>query len=88
MLHGSQKIIPTFPSMNHELAQAALKNIPNADALVNVVSRRVRQLGQGYRPLVEVHPRWTFMEIALHEVADGKLSYENLSDEEAEKALN
>jgi len=73
--------------MNHELAQAALKHINNADVLVNVVSRRVRQLGQGFRPLVEVHPRWTFMEIALHEVAEGKLSFENLTDEEAQKAL-
>ena len=41
-----------------------------------MVSKRVRQLGLGYRPMVIVSPRMTFMDVALHEIADGKLGYE------------
>jgi DNA-directed RNA polymerase subunit omega len=64
--------------MKNEFVQDALKVVGSPQILVNVISRRVRQLGQGYRPLIEVHPRWTFMDIALKEVSDGKLTYEIL----------
>jgi DNA-directed RNA polymerase subunit omega len=53
-----------------------LKNIPNPNLLVNVVSRRVRQLGQGHRPLVETEAGMTYMDVALKEIALGKLQYE------------
>ncbi|HEY8966638.1 MAG TPA: DNA-directed RNA polymerase subunit omega [Candidatus Methylacidiphilales bacterium] len=61
---------------NAAFVQEALSHVASPEVLVNVVSRRVRQLGQGARPLVEVHPRWTLMEIALREIADQKLTYE------------
>jgi DNA-directed RNA polymerase subunit omega len=61
---------------NAAFVQEALNIVNPPEVLVNVVSRRVRQLGQGARPLVEVHPRWTLMEVALREIADGKLTYE------------
>ncbi|NBS54853.1 DNA-directed RNA polymerase subunit omega, partial [bacterium] len=52
--------------------------------LINVVSKRVRQLGLGYRPMVVVSPRMTFMDVALHEIADGKLGYEVIGGAAAE----
>ncbi len=54
----------------------ALDKIKSPEILVNVVSKRVRQLGAGFRPLIEVHPKWTLMEIALKEIAEGKIEYE------------
>ena len=62
--------------MNNQFVQSALKKVASPEILVNVVSKRVRQLGQGFRPLVEAHPRWTFMDIALREIAEGKIIYE------------
>lgn len=50
--------------------------IPNQQLLINVVSRRVRQLGMGHRPLVEATPRSSLTDIALREIIEGKLTYE------------
>ncbi len=61
---------------NSTFVQEALNIVGTPEVLINVVSRRVRLLGQGARPLVEVHPRWTLMEIALREIADKKLTFE------------
>ncbi len=52
--------------------------MPSPQVLVNIVSKRVRQLGQGFRPLVAFDPKLTFMDVALKEIAEGKLSYEML----------
>ena len=62
--------------MRSELVHRALAKVANPQILINVVSKRVRQLGLGYRPMVIVSPRMTFMDVALHEIADGKLGYE------------
>ena len=62
--------------MRNELVQAALKMIEHPEILVNMVSMRVRQLGQGFRPLIPVSPKMTFMDVALKEIVDGKLSFE------------
>jgi DNA-directed RNA polymerase subunit K/omega len=44
--------------------------------LVNVVSRRVRQLSCGHRPLVMPPPGMQNADIALTEIIAGKLTYE------------
>ena len=44
------------------------------EVLINAVSSRVRLLAKGARPLVEVHPQWSFLQVALKEIADGKLT--------------
>lgn len=64
-----------------ELVEAALENVENPQILINMVSRRVRQLGQGFRPLIPVNPSMTFMDVALKEIADDKLGYEALSED-------
>ena len=62
--------------MRSELVHRALSKVSSPQILINVISKRVRQLGLGYRPMIAVSPRMTFMDVALHEVADGKLGYE------------
>jgi DNA-directed RNA polymerase subunit omega len=62
--------------MKQSLVQDALKVVHSPQVLVNIVSKRVRQLGQGFRPLVAYDPKLTFMDVALKEVAEGKLGYE------------
>ncbi|PTX99802.1 DNA-directed RNA polymerase subunit omega [Verrucomicrobia bacterium LW23] len=64
--------------MKNILVQDALKKIGTPQTLVNLVSKRVKQLGQGYAPLVHTNPRMTFMDIALQEITDGKLTFESL----------
>ncbi len=64
--------------MRQTFVQDALKQVGSPEILVNIVSKRVRQLGQGYRPLVEVNTKWNFMDVALREISEGKLTYEFL----------
>ena len=62
--------------MTSSLLDAALKVIPSQQFLVNVVSKRVRQLSQGHRPMVETTVRMGLSDIALTEIIEGKLKYE------------
>ena len=63
--------------MNAELVKAASEVITNQQILVNMVSRRVRQLALGHRPLVECTPGLREADIALTEIANGKLTFES-----------
>ena len=62
--------------MNSNLVKAAAEVIPNPKILVNMVSQRVRQLCIGHRPLVEFIPGLGHADVALSEIAAGKLSFE------------
>jgi DNA-directed RNA polymerase subunit omega len=63
--------------MQSHLLEEASKVITNPQVLINVISRRVRQLAQGHRPLVEVNSsRMGFCDTALTEVIKRKLTYE------------
>ena len=60
--------------MKTELLAAAKERIPSILVLINVVSKRVRQLNAGFRPYVKPEsPDEEKLNIALREVADGKL---------------
>jgi DNA-directed RNA polymerase subunit omega len=65
--------------MTTQLLQEAAQVIPNQQLLINVVSKRVRQLGLGHRPMVETTPRMSLTDIALKEIVAGKLAYESLT---------
>src|SRR6266508_2872097 len=54
--------------MTTQLLQEAAQVIPNQQLLINVVSKRVRQLGLGHRPMVETTPRMWLTDIALKEI--------------------
>ena len=66
-----------YQIMNADLVQAASEVITNQQILVNMVSRRVRQLSLGHRPLVEYAPGLREADIALTEIANGKLTFES-----------
>jgi DNA-directed RNA polymerase subunit omega len=89
LLAGSTPTILQFPTeasrpvrslrhMTTQLLQEAAQVIPNPQVLINVVSKRVRQLGLGHRPMVETTPRMSLTDIALKEIIAGKLAYEPL----------
>ena len=63
--------------MKADLVKAASEVITNQQILVNMVSRRVRQLSLGHRPLVEHVVGLREADIALTEIANGKLTYES-----------
>ena len=63
--------------MKADLIKAASAVIPNQQILVNMVSRRVRQLILGHRPLVEFIPGLGHADVALTEIANKKLTYES-----------
>ena len=63
--------------MKAELVQAASEVITSPQILVNMVSRRVRQLTLGHRPLVVCAPGLGAADIALTEIANGKLTFES-----------
>lgn len=62
--------------MRDDYIKDALNVIPDANLLINVVSRRVKQLKRGNRPLVESLERLTSEDVALREIIEGKISYE------------
>ena len=62
--------------MRDDYLRAAQKVIDEPYILVNVVSRRVKQLRRGSRPLVESLEKLSPEDTALREIAEGKISYE------------
>src|ERR1700693_3464841 len=70
--------VRSLRNMTTQLLQEAAQVIPNQQLLINVVSKRVRQLGLGHRPMVETTPRMSLTDIALKEIIAGKLAYEPL----------
>ncbi len=62
--------------MRDEYLKDAQKIIPDPNILINVISRRVKQLRRGSRPLVESLEKLSPEDIAMREVIEGKISYE------------
>lgn len=62
--------------MRSDLVEAASKVITEPPLLINLVSRRVKQLNQGRSALVQVEPRMGAADIALKEIIEGKIAPE------------
>lgn len=62
--------------MRNDYLQSALLVIDDPDILINVVSRRVKQLRHGNRPLVESLEKLSAEDTALREVAEGKITFD------------
>ena len=66
--------------MNSELCKQALSKVGNPNVLVNLVSRRVRQLTSGAgamsRPLVADITNMGAADIALREIIEGKIGFD------------
>lgn len=72
--------------MNSELCKKAAEIVGNPNVLVNLVSRRVRQLttGGGNRPFIDNAANMGAADIALSEIIEGKFSWELLEETESE----
>jgi DNA-directed RNA polymerase subunit omega len=66
--------------LNAELAKKALEIVGNPNVLVNLISRRVRQLNSGGgklgRPLLADTGNLGAADIALLEIVEGKMGFE------------
>ena len=62
--------------MRDDYIKEAVKSIQDPNVLINVVSRRVKQLKRGNRPLVESLEKLSPEDIALREVIEGKISFD------------
>ena len=62
--------------MRDEYIKDALKAVSDPNILINVVSRRVKQLRRGNRPLVESLEKLSLEDTALREIIEGKISHE------------
>ena len=66
--------------MNAELCKRAVEKVGNPNVLVNLISRRVRQLNAGGgglgRPLVIVPASMGLADIALTEIIEDKMGFE------------
>ena len=67
---------PLFTTMRDEYLKEAKAVIKDPNVLINVVSRRVKQLKKGSRPLVESLEKLSSEDIALREIIEGKITYE------------
>ncbi len=66
--------------MRDEYIKEALKSIHDPNVLINVVSRRVKQLKRGNRPLVESLEKLSHEDVALREVIEGRISFESANN--------
>lgn len=67
-------------ALNSELAKKALEKVGNPNVLVNLVSRRVRQLSSGAgaisRPLVADAAHLGAADVALREIIEEKIGFD------------
>lgn len=66
--------------MKPELVAEASKIVPEPHILINAVSRRVRQLNAGHRPMVDAGMRAGLSDVALTEIIAGKLQIQMPED--------
>jgi DNA-directed RNA polymerase subunit omega len=62
--------------MSPEFLKKALEKVGNPNILVNLVSRRVRQLNYGERPLLPNVGNLGASDIALREIAEDRMGWE------------
>ncbi|HEX3730613.1 MAG TPA: DNA-directed RNA polymerase subunit omega [Opitutaceae bacterium] len=62
--------------MRDDYIRLALAKIQDPNVLINVVSRRVKQLRRGNRPLVESLEKLTAEDTALREIIEEKISFD------------
>lgn len=68
--------------MRADLVEQAAQVIPDPPVLINMVSKRVKQLGMGRPALVERRPGIREADVALLEIIQGKIKIEDLQTEE------
>ena len=67
--------------MNSELVDKAATVITHPPLLINMVSKRVRQLNSGRHPLVDRTPGMGLADVALLEIIEGKIVIAEVEEE-------
>ncbi len=62
--------------MNNQYVERALEQIADRNLLVNLASKRASEISRGSKPLVDVPVDTVPLDIALLEIAEGKVRYE------------
>ena len=62
--------------MKSDLVEKASEIVSDPLVLINMVSKRVKQLNSGRSPLIATRPSMGVADIALTEIIEGKISYE------------
>lgn len=62
--------------MNNQYVEKALEQIADKNLLVNLASKRASEISRGSKPLVSVPVDTVPLDIALLEIAEGKVRYE------------
>ncbi len=73
---------PEDTTLRDDYLREAQKKITDPMILVNVVSRRAKQLKSGYKPLIESLERLSAEDMALREIMEGKITYQLAEPEE------
>ena len=68
--------------MRDEYLKEAQQIVNDPNTLINMVSRRSKQLKHGSKPLVESLEKLEPEDIALKEIIEGKISYQAWQDDE------
>lgn len=66
--------------MKAELVEQAAQVVKDPPILINMVSKRVKQLTSGRSPLVERRPGLREADLALLEIIHGKIKIEDLAE--------
>ena len=62
--------------MNNQYVERALQQISDKNLLVNLASKRASEISRGSKPLVDVPVDTVPLDVALLEIAEGKVRYE------------
>lgn len=73
--------------MRDEYLQEAQTIVEDPNALINLVSRRSKQLKHGSKPLIESLEKLEPEDVALREIIEGKITYQPW-DEDSEDWFN
>ena len=68
---------PHQQSMRADLVEKAALVVPEIPTLINMVSKRVKQLTQGRPALIERKPGMREADVALQEIIEGKIKVED-----------
>jgi DNA-directed RNA polymerase subunit omega len=62
--------------LRDDYLKEASKIVADPNMLINIVSRRVKQIKRGHRPLVESLEKLNPEDLALREIIEGKIGFE------------
>ena len=67
--------------MRSDLVEQASEIITEPPLLINMISRRVKQLNMGRTPLITPEPRMGMADIALLEIIEGKVVVDDVEED-------